>query len=57
MRIIERNDLAALNPFLNDFYALILARFGPKLVAFNTRKIQMLFSNDIPTALFGSSGE
>jgi hypothetical protein len=49
--VIEKNDLAALNPFLNDFYELLVARFAPKFVAFTAREMQMLFSNEIPSAL------
>jgi len=49
--VIEKNDLAALNPFLNDFHKLLAARFAPKFVAFTAREMQMLFSNEIPSAL------
>jgi hypothetical protein len=49
--LIEKNDLAALNPFFSDFYELLVARFAPKFVAFTAREMQMLFSNEIPSAL------
>jgi hypothetical protein len=49
--LIEKNDLAALNPFFNDFYELLVARFAPKFLAFTVREMQMLFSNEIPSAL------
>jgi hypothetical protein len=49
--IIETNDLGALNPFLNDFYKLLMARIAPKSVVFTTKEIVMLFTKEIPAAL------
>jgi hypothetical protein len=38
--VIEKNDLAALSPFLKDFHELLVARFAPKFVAFTDREMQ-----------------
>jgi hypothetical protein len=51
IEVIEKNDLAALSPFLKDFHELLVARFAPTFVAFTDREIQMLFSHEIPSAL------
>jgi hypothetical protein len=51
LEIFEKNDLVALNPFLHDFYDLLMARFGPKPLVFPVKEIFMLFSSELPTAL------
>jgi hypothetical protein len=53
MEIIEKNNLAETNPFLDEFLKLLKMRFGPKTVVFLPREVQMLFSKEIPTALAG----
>ncbi|MGH9670305.1 MAG: hypothetical protein ACRD3A_09350 [Terriglobales bacterium] len=49
--VIEGNDLPALNSFVNDFCALLAARFLSGPIVFSTEEILMLFSRDIPAAL------
>jgi hypothetical protein len=49
--VIEKNDLQAMNPFLGDFYDLLVARLRPPAIVFSTREVLMLFSKEFPTAL------
>jgi hypothetical protein len=51
LEAIEKNDLALLNPFLHDFYELLMARLGPKPLVFSAKEILMLFSSEFPSAL------
>ena len=51
LAVIEENDLQALNPFLGEFYQLLLARFIPRAIVFSTREVLMLFSKEFPAAL------
>ena len=49
--VFEANNLAAMNPFLNDFHQLLIGRIGLISVAFTSKEILMFFSNEIPAAL------
>ena len=49
--LIEENDLAEMNPFLDEFSKLLKARFMPEPIAFSTKEVFMLFSKDFPAAL------
>ena len=51
LTVIEDNELQILNPFLNEFYQLLVAWLRPQPITFNTTEVLMLFNNKIPTAL------
>lgn len=52
LAIVEDNDLHTLSPALNDFSELIASRIAPKPVVFTKKEVLVLFTNEIPTALF-----
>jgi hypothetical protein len=51
IEVIEDNDLQELNPFLNEFYQILVARHNPEPITFNAEEVIMLFNKNFPTAL------